>query len=80
MTEPGCTQLPKRVDARLRELEVELERRRMDIAVLETRVEALRLLREALAQRESGAGKADEARAGSSPWFQEVLAAVWTAF
>ena len=79
MTETGCGELPKRVDASLRELEVELERRRMDIAVLEMKVEALRLLRE-LAVQERGAGKAAEARAGSSPWFQEVLAAVWTAF
>jgi len=80
MTETRRAELPERLDANLRELESELERRRMDIAVLERRVEALRLLREALAQRESGAGDAAEARAASSPWFQEVLAAVWTAF
>jgi hypothetical protein len=79
MTETGCAELPKRVDASLRALEVELERRRMDIAVLEMKAEALRLLRE-LAVQQSGAGEAAEARAGSSPWFQEVLAAVWTAF
>ena len=80
MTETRQAELHERLDANLRELEVELERRRMEIAVLEMKVEALRLLREALAQRESGACEAAEARAGSSPWFQEVLAAVWTAF
>ena len=77
MTETRSGELHQRLDARLRELEVELERRRMDIAVLEMKAEALRLLREALAQRESEAG---EAPAGSSSWFQGVLAAVWTTF
>jgi len=79
MTETRCGELHQRLDARLRELEVELERRRMDIAVLEMKAEALRLLRD-LAAQESGAGEAAEVCAGSSPWFQEVLAAVWTAF
>ena len=70
MTETRYAELQPRIDARLRELEAELE---MKIA-------ALRLVRDALVRRESGACEAAEARAGSSPWFQEVLAAVWTAF
>jgi hypothetical protein len=50
----------RRLDARLRELEAELERRNR--------------------AAEGRACEADEARAGSSPWFEEVIAAVWTAF
>lgn len=62
-----------RLDARLRKLEAELDLRQRE-------VEALRRVRDALARRESGAGEAAEGRAGSSPWFEEVLAKVWTAF
>ena len=79
MTQTRQAELHETLDANLRELEVELERRRTHLAVLEMKAEALRLLRE-LAVQESGGGKAAEARAGSSPWFQEVLAAVWTKF
>jgi hypothetical protein len=78
MTKATGAELKTKVDASLRELEIELKRRRMDIAVLEMKAEALRLLRE-LAVQQSGC-EAAEARAGSSPWFQEVLATIWTAF
>ena len=74
MTETRHAALQPRLEARLRELEAELERRQRE-------VEELRMVRDALAPRESGAGEEpEETRAGSSRWFQEVLAAVWTRF
>jgi hypothetical protein len=73
MTETRLAPPLPRLDARLRELEAELERRQRE-------VEELRMVRDALAPRESGAGEDAETRAGSSRWFQEVLAAVWTRF
>ena len=73
MTETRDAVLQARLEARLRELEAELECRQRE-------VEALRRVRDALARRESGACEAAEVRAGSSPWFEEVLAKVWTTF
>jgi hypothetical protein len=73
MTETRFAALQPRLEARLRELEAELERRQRE-------VEELRMVRDALAPRESVAGEEAETRAGSSRWFQEVLAAVWTRF
>jgi GrpB-like predicted nucleotidyltransferase (UPF0157 family) len=73
MTETRYPALPPRLDVRLREVEAELEWRQRE-------VEALRRVRDALARRESGACEAAEVRAGSSPWFEEILARVWTAF
>jgi hypothetical protein len=71
MVETRYAELQERLEARLRELEVE-------IAVLEMKVEAFRLVRDALAREESR--EAAKARAGTSPWFEEILAAVWTTF
>jgi GrpB-like predicted nucleotidyltransferase (UPF0157 family) len=71
MTDSRYAELQPRRDARLREVEAELERRQRE-------VEALRRVRDALAREESR--EAAEARAGASPWFEEVLAKVWTTF
>jgi hypothetical protein len=60
-----------RLEARLREVEGELEWRQRE-------VEKLRLVRDALAREESR--EAADACAGASPWFAEVLAKVWTTF
>ena len=73
MTETRYPALPPRLDARLREVEAELEWRQRE-------VEELRRVRDALARRESGACEAAEPCAGSSPWFEEILAKVWTTF
>jgi hypothetical protein len=71
MTETRDAVRQARLEARLREVETELECRQRE-------VEKLRLVRDALAREESR-GAAD-ARAGASPWFAEVLAKVWTTF
>ena len=73
MAEMPYGELQPGLDVRLRELEAELECRQRE-------VEALRRVRDALARRESGACEAAEVRAGSSHWFEEVLARVWTTF
>ncbi len=105
MTKTRYAELQPRLEARLRQLERERERRidearatsgaevRMDIAVLAMEFEALCLVRDAIARRaavvsgswardaegeRSAAG--DEACAGSSTWFETVLAGIWTAF
>ncbi len=71
MTETRDAVRQPRLEARLREVEAELERRQRE-------VEQLRLVRDALAREESR--EAADACAGSSPWFEEVLARVWTTF
>ncbi|HEU0107102.1 MAG TPA: hypothetical protein VFT38_13075 [Vicinamibacteria bacterium] len=71
MTETRDAARPPRLDARLREIEAELECRQREM-------EQLRRVRDALAREESLQDA--EACAGASPWFDEVLARVWTTF
>jgi GrpB-like predicted nucleotidyltransferase (UPF0157 family) len=71
MSETRDPERQARLEARRRELEVE-------IAALEMKVETLRLVRDALVREESR--EAADACAAASPWFEEVLARVWTTF
>jgi hypothetical protein len=71
MTETRDAVRQARLEARLREVEAELQCRQRE-------VEQLRLIRDALAREESR--DAADACAGASPWFAEVLAKVWTTF
>jgi hypothetical protein len=71
MTETRDAVRQARLEARLREVEAELQCRQRE-------VEQLRLVRDALAREESR--EAADGCAGASPWFAEVLAKVWTTF